>query len=100
MECIHWRGRLSALLPRGNEVKDGRQRSGAALEPTTRTAHFGELTAQAFNATVHRGQDLVPGDVIPGPAIIEEPTTTLVVYPNTSARVTPQGHYLCEIATR
>ena len=41
-----------------------------------------------------RGLDLKPGDFIAGPAIIEEPTTTIVVYPATSAHVSPSGHYI------
>jgi len=41
-----------------------------------------------------RGSELAPGAVIAGPAIIEEPTTTIVVYPKMSASVSPSGHYI------
>ena len=97
VECIHWRARLTALLPRGEQVGDARRRA-SALEPGgNRPAWFGDLAATRHWASVYRGQDLAPGDVIAGPAIIEEPTTTLVVYPHTTARVSAQGHYLCEL---
>jgi N-methylhydantoinase A len=43
---------------------------------------------------VFRGLDLKPGDTIAGPAIVEEPTTTIVVYPKTTARVSASGHYI------
>jgi N-methylhydantoinase A len=43
---------------------------------------------------VFRGIDLTPGAFIAGPAIIEEPTTTIVVYPQMSALVSPSGHYI------
>jgi len=43
------------------------------------------------------GKDLCAGMVIEGPAIIDEPTTTVVVYPETSATVTPLRNYLLEI---
>lgn len=43
------------------------------------------------------GKDLSAGMVIEGPAIIDEPTTTVVVYPGTSATVTPLRNYLLEI---
>ena len=43
---------------------------------------------------VFRGSELEPGAIITGPAIIEEPTTTIVVYPNMSATVSPSGHYI------
>ena len=97
VECIHWRARISAVLPRGVQADDARHRSAPLAPSGRRTTHFGELAAAAHDAAVYRGQDLVPGDAIAGPAIIEEPTTTLVVYPQTSVRVTRQGHYLCEI---
>jgi len=43
---------------------------------------------------VFRGTELAPGAFIAGPAIIEEPTTTIVVYPKMSASVSPSGHYI------
>jgi N-methylhydantoinase A len=43
---------------------------------------------------VFRGVELKPGASIVGPAIIEEPTTTVVVYPRMSAFVSPSGHYI------
>jgi len=46
------------------------------------------------NTLVFRGIDLPPGAFIAGPAIIEEPTTTIVVYPQMSATVSPSGHYI------
>ena len=44
----------------------------------------------------HLGDDLHPGMVVAGPAIIEEPTTTIVVYPGSSATVTAGRNYLLE----
>jgi len=41
--------------------------------------------------------DLVrPGEVIAGPAVVELPTTTVVVYPGWAATVTERGDYLLE----
>ena len=49
---------------------------------------------QGFCATdVYRGGDLVPGDCIAGPAIIEEAFTTIVVYPGWNARLDDAGDY-------
>jgi N-methylhydantoinase A len=97
IECIHWRARLSAALPRGAQAPDPRQRSGALAPRGLRRAGFGLLHVETVDAAVHYGEELAPGDRIAGPAIIEEPTTTLVIYPGTTARVTAYGHYLCEI---
>ena len=46
---------------------------------------------------IHSGEFLTPGTCIDGPAIIREPTTTVVVYPGSRAIVTPLGNYLLEI---
>jgi N-methylhydantoinase A len=49
---------------------------------------------QGFNATdIYRGSDLGPGHFIPGPAIIEEAFTTIVVYPGWNARLDDAGDY-------
>ena len=43
---------------------------------------------------VHYGDDLVPGDVLIGPAVIEEPTTTLVISSRCAGRRDTLRHYL------
>ncbi len=45
------------------------------------------------NTDIYRGADLHPGHQVPGPAIIEEDFTTIVVYPGWSARVDDAGDY-------
>jgi N-methylhydantoinase A len=40
---------------------------------------------------------LAAGAVVHGPAVIEEPTTTIVVYPDSAVRVTELGNYLVEV---
>jgi N-methylhydantoinase A len=42
---------------------------------------------------IHAGPSLVPGAVVPGPAIIEETFTTIVVYPGWKAMVDDAGDY-------
>jgi N-methylhydantoinase A len=49
---------------------------------------------QGFCMTdIYRGADLAAGDAIPGPAIIEETFTTIVVYPGWNARLDDAGDY-------
>lgn len=43
------------------------------------------------------GALLAPGTLVSGPAIIREPTTTVVVYPGSTATVTSLGNYLLHI---
>jgi N-methylhydantoinase A len=38
-----------------------------------------------------------PGIDIAGPAIIEEPTTTLVVYPGSTVRLSAAGNYIVSL---
>jgi 5-oxoprolinase (ATP-hydrolysing) len=52
-------------------------------------------TANAWHQTpVYHRDDLVPGDVIEGPAILIEPTGTNVVEPGWSASLTLKGHLI------
>jgi N-methylhydantoinase A len=44
------------------------------------------------------GSSLPAGTTIAGPAILREPTTTVVVYPGSTVVVTELGNYLLELA--
>ena len=44
------------------------------------------------------GPSLAAGTSIVGPAILREPTTTVVVYPGSRVVVTQRGNYLLELA--
>ena len=92
VECVNWRGKISIKLarsPKSNGRKPGR---GKPKPSTARAAYFG--AGDSRKTPVFRGDALRPGDFIAGPAIIEEPTTTIVVYPQMSAQVSPSGHYI------
>jgi N-methylhydantoinase A len=47
---------------------------------------------------IYRSEDLGPGDLIIGPAIIERPDTTIVVGPGQLAEVEPYGNIIIELA--
>ena len=96
VECLDWKARFSG----GAEVKTPAQ----GAEPVYRTVESAKRRRAYFAETgsvdvpVHFGEDLLPGALIDGPAIIEEPTTTIVVFPGTSARVGGSGSYILEPA--
>jgi N-methylhydantoinase A len=46
---------------------------------------------------IYDGQKIKPGHLIVGPAIVEEPDTTIVVYPNQEAMADHYGTYVIEI---
>jgi N-methylhydantoinase A len=90
IECVTWRvraghrsaGTASAL--RGEETADP-PRNGA------RAAYFRDHGW--LEATVIGGSALTPGTVVDGPALIEEPATTIVVAPGSVLAVGPTGDF-------
>jgi N-methylhydantoinase A len=93
VECVYWKGRATASLPKqelrrlksnGADTRsDRRRRAWLGLETPTETP-------------VYLGPSLSAGQCVAGPAIVEEPTTTIVVHPGWSLSVTPKGDYLLE----
>ena len=59
----------------------------------TRKAYFKELGGMV-DTPIYKGADLKPGNRISAPAIIEEPTTTILVMPGSKASITKYGNYL------
>lgn len=49
------------------------------------------------SAPHHRGDQLRPGSTVEGPAIVSEPTSTIVVHPGTTLTTTPYDNYLLEV---
>jgi N-methylhydantoinase A len=97
VECTNWKKRLTAHLGHREPPSLRGAAQGASGKTGTRTAYFGETRAEPMTARILFGGQIAPGTVIAGPAVIEEPTTTLVVYPGMSARVTARGDYLVEL---
>jgi N-methylhydantoinase A len=99
IEFINWKARLS--IPLGTEPLSAPEVSKSNLgndhfaRLSKRACYFGDATAVA--TSIFKPSDLRAGLRIAGPAIIEEPTTTLVVYPGMSATVSGAGNYLLEI---
>ncbi len=94
IECVNWKGRITAFLDKPALPAEP---AGSAAPPAprrTQRAYFGE--AGSLDAPFYLGDDLAPGMVLDGPAIVEEPTTTIVVYPGSAARVTRGRNYLLE----
>jgi N-methylhydantoinase A len=93
VECIYWKGRLTAVLDKPPLRK--RAASANRVKRDSRSAFFPSTGEQSIE--VHMGGALSPGSSVHGPAVIEEPTTTIVVYPDSSVRVTELGNYLVEV---
>lgn len=95
IECPLWKSRLIAVLdspPLHRDVDTN------GIQPTPRTkrqAFFAETGR--VEASIFVGDSLEPGMSVEGPAVIEEPTTTIVVYPGSTATVTALNNYLLEV---
>src|SRR5205085_9016609 len=82
LECLLWKARATAVLAKP-ELSARRAEAAASSAATTAEAYFAETGL----APVPRfdGPALAAGARIDGPAVIREPTTTVVVYPGSSA---------------
>jgi N-methylhydantoinase A len=95
LECIYWRGQLTAALKRPPTM--GQEKSGGN-RPVARSTCAACFSGIGRIPTArYLGESLHPGTIIKGPAIIDETTTTVVVYPDVSATVTPLHNYLLEL---
>jgi N-methylhydantoinase A len=89
VECIYWKGRATARLPRPRLRAP--EAAVEAAPATTRRATFD--AAGPVDTAIRFGGSLGPGDRLDGPAVVEEATTTIVVYPGWSLGVTATGDY-------
>ncbi|MCW3024462.1 MAG: hydantoinase/oxoprolinase family protein [Conexibacter sp.] len=99
LECLNWKGRLTGVLSKSSPAVKERDGSPRAPEPAGRRSVYFDATGRT-EAPIYHGQDLVPGMVIQGPAVIAEPTTTVVVYPDSRAEVLAGDNYLLSIGDR
>ena len=92
VEVVNWKARLIVSLASPPQESPKVAETKPDHPTLTRDCFFG--TAEPVKTPIYKSMDLKPGDVVAGPAIIEEPTTTLVVYPEMSAKVSGAGNYL------
>lgn len=104
IECVSWR--VKAIGKHEREAK-----LPEAKLPTNRDLAYEEGKSSSFRkiyfkeyddlkmTPVFPGSRLIYGDIVHGPAIIEEPTTTIVVLPGYCAKVTQHNSYCLEKET-
>ncbi len=98
VECVTWKGRVTIALGDEDAIAPPGETSPSAPAPDRRRrAYFGG--GAWVDAPIHTGANLAPGAEVPGPAVIEETTTTIVVFPGMTARRTADGNTFLEIAT-
>lgn len=96
LECLLWKVQATAVLDKPRLSSRVAAGEGTDLPASSASAFFAETGR--VEAPRYDGESLLPGTRIEGPAIIREPTTTLVVYPGSEAVVTALGNYLVDPA--
>lgn len=96
VEIVNWKARLTVGLSEQPKPSDVTVTTKVGTASTYRDCYFGD--ASAVSTAIFKAEDIEPGLLIEGPAIIEEPTTTVVVNPGMTARVSAEGNYLLEIS--
>jgi N-methylhydantoinase A len=91
VECLNWRGRLTADV-NAPSLEPGKAGGDEMVrEDRRRLAYFG---AAPIKTPIYLGQNLNVGALVSGPAIIEEPTSTLVINPGSTVKVSAGGRYI------
>lgn len=96
IECVVWKVRATGLSP-GITLKPKEAFSGEDHSlKRVRQVYFDEEGKQV-DTPVYDGDKLQFGHNIIGPAIIEEPTMSLVVFPNEVVEVSKYGNYIVNL---
>ena len=98
VECVVWRARAVGLIP---PIKLKKKKTGTKKPPSSsikgeRGAYFRELNGIHITP-VYEGDELLAGNIILGPAIIEEKTTTIVITPKSKVLVSDFGNYIIDL---
>jgi N-methylhydantoinase A len=96
VEIVNWKARLTAKISRFTPAASEEGKRVVAKPSSKRACFFG--SSESVPTAIFKPGDIAPGCIVQGPAIIEEPTTTLVIYPGMSARVSGSGNYLLDVA--
>lgn len=94
--------RLEAVLP-ASKPRFPELAAGGAAPPRAATLDLREVTFDAAQGPVpcvrYRREGLLAGNVVQGPALIEEPSTVTVVPPSTKVTVHALGHLVLELGS-
>lgn len=92
VECLTWKGRASVRLPKPGAAKPPLNGAVTIRTNSYRSTWWG--SDDEHDAPIHAGDSLHRGETITGPAIVELPTTTIVVYPRWRLEVNERGDFV------
>jgi N-methylhydantoinase A len=101
VEIVTYRVRASAVSakPRIVASAEGDRAPADAARAGTRPVYWSEL-GDFEQTPVYWGERLTAGNVVPGPAIVQVPDTTIVIHPFETARADPYGNVLIDLGAR
>ncbi len=97
VEIVYWKGEMTMGINSDHiarSTSNKAKQSGPVDAIKTTKAYFGD--AGTVDTPIYRSDDLGLGAKINGPAIVIEPTTTIVVSPGMQLNVSGSGNYICE----
>jgi len=94
LECIAWKVKVTAALEKPALAAP---RAGEAAAEPLRSRRVVFTGHGAEETPVWAGDRLPAGTELAGPAIVVEPTTTLVLDPGASVRVSEHGNYVIDV---
>jgi N-methylhydantoinase A len=89
VEFTEWTVMAIGKLPPA-DLKHGGKASATIAEKARRSVYMRELGGNS-DIRVVDGSELAPGTVVHGPAMIDQPLTTIVLYPSTTATCSASG---------
>ena len=97
LEFLTWKGRLTVSLPKKAVLRDALRQ--ARPQPRQRRQAFFDGVG-LVDTGFFSGGELTAGAAIEGPAVIIEPTTTIVLPPGAKATLSDCGSYLIDTGVR
>jgi N-methylhydantoinase A len=97
VEFTHWKSRITGELD--HPPLNPRPCSATVAPLPGRHARAFFKGTGLTDIPVHPGEVLKPGMTVMGPALVVEPTTTIVLYPGSSATVTALNNYMVEVGS-
>jgi len=97
IECVNWSARAISETPEFTIIERDRDKGNSLSGKNGKRKAFFKESGGMVNTSIYRGDNLRDGELLHGPAIIEEATTTIVIPPDCVTKVTTHGNYLIEI---
>ena len=93
IDFLNWTGTLVIELPKKDPFLESMK---SDTELRQRNAFFG--VEQAVTTRIYKGLGILPNTQIKGPAIIEEPNTTIVIPPRAKVTYSNLGSYIVDLS--